>query len=139
MSEIETLRRRAEWAESQLRACEVEQAQRKANELAAAQTTQNETESAERKSALEAEIEKTRRGSWVCALLKNADPAAPFDVNKFEEAIPKTGWPTGDGPHNYHFTGEKLFGIDNDDGVGNTLLGKMFAELQERTKRVQRA
>jgi hypothetical protein len=58
MSEIETLRRRAEWAESQLRAREVEQAQRKANELAAAQTTQNETESAERKSALEAEIEK---------------------------------------------------------------------------------
>ena len=142
MSELDEMRRRAEWAEGQLRARDLEEAQRKANEMAAAQEIQDETESAERKAALEAEIENTRRGSWINGFIREAaksNPGAMIDPDAIEQAIPKAGWPADDGPHNYHFTGEKIFGSDNDDGVGNTMLGRMFAELQERTERVQRA
>ena len=93
---------------------------------------QTETESAERQAALKDEIEKTRRGAWVNALLKNlADPTAPFDPTAFEKAIPATGWPAGVSQSDFHFAGERVLGHEADD-VGSTLLGKMLKGLERK-------
>jgi hypothetical protein len=138
MSEIDELRRRAEWAEGQLRARDRADAEARITAMAKQQKQQDDSANAERQAALQAEIERTRRGAWVVELLKNADPTAPFDANKFEEAIPQTGWPADDGPHNYHFAGQPVFGSDNDD-VAGTMLGKILNEIQENAARLKRA
>jgi hypothetical protein len=131
MSEADELRRRAEWAEAQLRARDRAAAEERIAAMAAQQKQQDETANAERQAALQAEIEKTRRGAWVNALLKNADPSAPFDPTAFEKAIPATGWPAGVSQSDFHFAGERVLGHEADD-VGSTLLGKMLKGLERK-------
>lgn len=133
MSEIDELRRRAEWAEGQLRARHRADAQARIDAMASEQKHDDNSGKAEREAALATEIEKMRRGTWVTELLKQAaasNPDAPFDPEKFEAAIPQTGWPAGISPSDFHFSGQHAVGNDNDD-VGQTTLGRMFAEIQE--------
>lgn len=137
MSELDEVKRRAEWAEAQLRARDRAAAEERIAAMAAQQRQQDETANAERQAALKDEIEKTRRGAWVNALLKNlADPTAPFDPTAFEKAIPAAGWPAGVSQSDFHFAGEHILGREAED-VGSTTLGKILAELEGRTERVR--
>jgi hypothetical protein len=130
MSEVDELRRQLAWANGQLMARERADAEARIAAMAEQQKQQDDSANTERQAAVQAEIERVRRGSWVTALLKNADPNAPFDPTAFEKAIPATGWPAGDGPENYHFAGQPVHGGDTE--AANTMLGKLLKELEAR-------
>jgi len=137
MSEVEELRRQLAWATGQLMARDRADAEARINAMAEQQKQQDESAHATRQAAVQEEIERVRRGSWVTALLQNAvdtNPTAPFDVIAFEKAIPATGWPAGDGPENYHFAGQPAHGNEADD-VATTMLGKLLTELETRKTR----
>lgn len=141
MSELDEVKRQLAWAEGQLRARDIADAEAKRVAMEAAQKTQDETANAERQKALDTEIELTRHGAWISALLKNAvetNPTAAFDVNAFEKSIPAKGWPPGVSESDYHFAGQTVFGSADDD-VANTTLGKMLGELTARDERIRRA
>jgi hypothetical protein len=136
MSEVDELRRQLAWANGQLMARDRADAEARINAMAEQQKQQDD--SADTEAALQAEIERTRRGAWVNALLKNAvatNPDARFDPIAFEKSIPVTGWPPGASQSDFHFAGEHILGREADD-VGSTTLGKILAELEGRTLRV---
>ena len=141
MSEVDELRRQLAWANGQLIARDRAEADARINSMAEQQRRQDDTVSAERQTAVKAEIENVRRGAWINTLLKQAvesNPTAPFDPSAFEKAIPATGWPAGVSQNDFHCAGEHVLACEADD-LGNTMLGKMLAELQEQTERVRHA
>jgi hypothetical protein len=141
MSEVDELKRQLAWANGQLMARDRADAEARINAMAEQQRQEDDSANTERQAALEAEIERTRRGAWVTALLKNAmatSPDARFDPVAFEKSIPTTGWPPGISQADFHFAGEPILGREADDG-GNTMLGKMLGELLEQTERVRHA
>jgi len=105
------------------------------------QREQDEKTSTETAEAIAADKEATRCGSWTNYLLQEAirrDPTTPLDVGKFTAAIPSSGWPPGVSESDFHFAGSSVSGKEVDD-VGETSMGKMLAEMQERRARVRRA
>ena len=93
---------------------------RKTQEAAAA------LQAAQAKAALDADVEKTRAGSWITYLLATARPDAPVNAAAMMASVPKFGWAPGDGPENYSFAGAPAAVVIED--VGSTFLGRMAAE-----------
>jgi hypothetical protein len=116
---LDAVTQHAEAAEAALREIEHQRIQREVSARVAREEAMTATRLREQSAARDAEIEETRRGSWLRYLTapERIMPfaEAQFDPAYIENRTPASGWPADDAPENHTYRNADVLSLPDYD------------------------